>query len=107
MPGTITCLIGSTSHGPLFRYLEKELSYKGEIVLSPLVYNQSGDNPECGFDKKRVLDETTLMKIEICDRVIVVDGLSGYIDESTTNQIIYAQYLGKPILYYSKNEVKI
>ena len=50
---SVVCLIGSTKYEGLFRELEVTLSLAGYLVFSPLVYNQSGDNPECGEDVKK------------------------------------------------------
>ena len=50
------CLIGSTRFESIFRDLECKFSMKGYIVLSPLVYTQSGSNPICGKKQKEILD---------------------------------------------------
>lgn len=98
------CLIGSSRFEEEFRKLEVELSIKGFIVLSPLVYNQSGDNPGCGKDVKEILDYVQKEKIRQSDIVFVVD-VDGYIGKSTKEQIKYSKLLNKPILYLSKNEL--
>lgn len=101
---TNICLIGSTRFEDIFRDLEVKLSLKGYIVLSPLVYNQTGDNPGCGVENKKILDYVQKEKIRQSDLVLVVDK-DGYIGSSTRNQIEYALLLNKRILYYSKNGV--
>lgn len=100
---TTICLIGSTKFEELFRKYEVELSLKGYIVLSPLVYNQSGSNPECGIEAKKILDYVQKEKIRESDLVFVIDKDS-YIGSSTKDQIEYAKLLNKNILYYSKGE---
>ena len=57
----------------LFRTLERDFSLAGYLVFSPLVYNQSGDNPGCGEDKKIILDHEAELKINKSDLVFVVD----------------------------------
>lgn len=100
------CLIGSTKFEEIFRKLEYDLSVKGNIVLSPLVYNQSGERPGCGKEEKKILDLVQKEKIRQSDIVLVVDK-DGYIGESTRKQIEYAELLKKRILYYSKEEVNL
>lgn len=99
------CLIGSTRFESTFRELEILFSLKGYIVLSPLVYNQSGENPGCGEEKKEILDLVQLEKIRLSDKVIVVD-VDGYIGSSTKKQELYAKLLGLPIYYYSKDNLE-
>ena len=95
------CLIGSTKFENIFRQLETELSKKGYIVLSPLVYTQSGLNPDCGMDCKKILDDVQMQKVQISDMVLVVDE-NGYIGPSTKKQLNYAKLLKKVIFFYSK-----
>ena len=86
-------------------YLEVSLSIKGYIVLSPLVYNQTGENPLCGEENKIILDYVQKEKIRQSDLVLVIDK-DKYIGSSTKNQIEYAKFLNKRVLYYSKGDVK-
>lgn len=102
---TNICLIGSTRFENIFRELEVSLSLKGYIVLSPLVYNQTGVNPGCGVDNKKILDYVQKEKIRQSDLVFVVDK-DGYVGSSTNNQIEYSKLLNKNILYYSKGDVE-
>ncbi len=102
---TNICLIGSTRFENVFRELEVSLSLKGHIVLSPLVYNQTGDEPGCGIDNKTVLDFVQKEKIRQSDLVFVVD-CDGYVGCSTKNQIEYSKLLNKNILYYSKGDIE-
>lgn len=101
---SIITLIGSTKFEEVFRQLEKELSLKGYLVFSPLVYNQSGSIPSCGVDKKEILDIEAKLKINHSDLVLVVD-CDGYIGKSTKEQIEHAKLLNKTILYYSNGDV--
>lgn len=102
---TNICLIGSTRFEGIFRELEVSLSIKGYIVLSPLVYNQTGENPLCGEENKIILDYVQKEKIRQSDLVLVIDK-DKYIGYSTKNQIEYAKFLNKRVLYYSKGDVK-
>ena len=98
-------MIGSTKYENFFRKLEEDLSLKGYLIFSPLVYNQYGDNPKCGKNSKIVLDEVAKMKISRSDIVFVVD-VDSYIGESTKVQLEHALLLNKPVLYYSKGDVE-
>ena len=102
---TNICLIGSTKFESTFRKLEVDLSIRGYIVLSPLVYTQSGEHPKCGEKEKEILDLVQKEKIRQSDIVLVVD-VDGYVGNSTKNQIKYSKLLNKPLLYYSKGELK-
>lgn len=97
-------LIGSTKYKELFRELEEKLSISGYLVFSPLVYNQTGDKPECGEDIKLILDNEANLKTNKSDIVFVVDK-DGYIGNSTRKQIEHASLLNKTILYYSKGDL--
>ena len=98
-------LIGSIKFEAIFRELEVSLSIKGYIVLSPLVYNQTGENPLCGEENKIILDYVQKEKIRQSDLVLVIDK-DKYIGYSKKNQIEYAKFLNKRVLYYSKGDVK-
>ena len=103
---TNICLIGSTRFEDTFRELEMDLSLKGFIVLSPLVYTQTGDKPLCGEENKIILDLVQKEKIRQSDVVFVVDK-DNYIGNSTKQKIEYAELLNKKILYYSKEELEM
>ena len=50
------------------------------------------------------LDALHLRKIEMCDRLFVVN-VSGYIGDSTRREIEYAKKLGKPVEYLEPHNV--
>jgi len=50
------------------------------------------------------MDELHLRKLEICDEVFVVD-CGGYVGESTSREIAYAQKLGLPIRRFTTDEL--
>ena len=85
--------------------MEEELSLKGYLVFTHSIYSQSGTNPECGMDVKKILDKATKMKIARSEIVVVIDE-DGYIGESTNDQIAFANLLNKPVLYYSKGDLE-
>ena len=101
----VVVLIGSTRFKDVFRKVEEELSLKGYLVFTPSVYSQSGTNPKCGIDVKKILDKAAKMKIARSEIVVVIDE-DGYIGESTNDQIAFAKLLNKPVLYYSKGDLE-
>jgi hypothetical protein len=53
---------------------------------------------------KNEMDELHLRKIDLADEVFVVD-YTHYIGESTANEIEYTKTQGKPVRYFSKDQV--
>jgi hypothetical protein len=106
----VITLCGSTKFKAEFERLNKELTLKGNVVISLGTYEHSGDSEvwegmEDGtYTKtKLMLDEMHLQKIDMCDQIMVVN-VGGYIGESTANEIEYAKLLGKDILYLEERE---
>ena len=58
-----------------------------------------------GEENKIILDYVQKEKIRQSDLVLVIDK-DKYIGSSTKNQIEYAKFLNKRVLYYSKGDVK-
>ncbi|WP_460734544.1 hypothetical protein [Nocardioides ginkgobilobae] len=71
--------------------MERDLTLAGVIVLAPCEADSS-PSPE----QKRVLDELHLRKIDLADRVLVVDP-GGYVGGSTAREIAYARAAGKVV----------
>lgn len=96
----IVCLCGSTKFREEFRQVNAKLTLKGKIVLTVGCFK--GD-PEWGTNKVN-LDELHLRKIDLADRVFVLN-VGGYIGKSTTREIAYARKLKKPVEYLEYPEV--
>lgn len=97
----IVCLCGSTRFVETFNAWRKRLTYDGCIVLSIEIVTtqaQSEDPQHVDPDRKAKLDELHLRKIDLADRVLVLN-VGGYIGDSTRNEIAYATRLGKRIDY--------
>ena len=75
------------------REANRELTLSGIIVLAP--GEMSGSVTE---DQKAVLDALHLRKIDLADRILVVNP-GGYIGESTSREIAYARAAGKPVSF--------
>lgn len=50
------------------------------------------------------MDELHMRKIDLCDEIFVIN-YDDYIGESTTNEIKYAQKLGKNIRWYTHDQI--
>ncbi|MFJ5851207.1 hypothetical protein [Streptomyces sp. NPDC092903] len=89
----IVCICGSTRFMDEMRAVNRDLTFAGVIVVAP------GEAEEMITDKqKTVLDTLHLRKIDLADRVLVVNP-GGYIGESTSREIDYAHVIGKPIAF--------
>ncbi len=95
---SIVCICGSTRFREEIAEAYARLTLGGEIVLSPALFQHSGDK-FTGEQKER-LGELHLRKIDLADWVYVVDP-GGYIGESTSREIAYAESLGKPVVRLS------
>ncbi|MER6117917.1 hypothetical protein [Streptomyces sp. NPDC001743] len=89
----IVCICGSARFVAQMRAANRELTFAGVIVVAP----GEADGP--GTDEqKTVLDALHLHKIDLADRVLVVNP-GGYVGESTSREIAYAHASGKPVSY--------
>lgn len=92
----IVCICGSARFVDEIRVANRDLTFAGIIVLAP---GEVGDAGGTIDDKqKAVLDALHLRKIDLADRVLVVNP-DGYIGESTRREIAYAQATGKSISF--------
>jgi hypothetical protein len=97
----IVVLCGSTRFYDTFRRENLRLTLAGKIVLSIGCDTKAdGDIAEIqDMDQvKAALDELHLRKIDLADRVHVLN-VGGYVGDSTRREIEYATRVGKPITY--------
>ncbi len=93
----VVCLCGSTRFIDAFSFHYGRLTDEGKIVLSVgRVVPQS--EQALGSARKVMLDELHKRKIDLCDRVFVLN-VGGYIGSSTRSEIDYANAHGKPVDY--------
>lgn len=98
----VICFSGST------RFLDRmavemwEAEKRGAITLGchllPASYTTVGHHLAEELGLADVLDEVHLRKIDLADRLVVVN-VGGYIGESTRREIAYAESKGKPVSY--------
>ena len=108
----VITLCGSTKFKKEFMEVQKELTLKGNIVISVGFFEQSGDDE---FLKK--LDEKSLAeikemftdmhkrKIDMADEIYVIN-VNGYIGESTKSEIEYAINNNKKVSYLEDINLK-
>ena len=75
------------------RAVNHDLTFSGVIVVAP---SEADESPTS--EQKAVLDALHLHKIDLADRVLIVNP-GGYLGESTQREIAYAQAAGKPITF--------
>jgi hypothetical protein len=75
------------------RAANRELTFAGVIVVAPSEADES-PTPE----QKTVLDALHRHKIDLADRVLVVNP-GGYVGDSTRREVAYAQAVGKPVTF--------
>lgn len=89
----IVCICGSVRSAEEMREANRDLTFAGVIVVAP------GEADEAiSIEQKTLLDALHLRKIDLADRVLVVNP-RGYIGESTRREIAYARATGKPVSF--------
>jgi hypothetical protein len=97
----IVCICGSTRFADEMLAANRELTFAGVIVVAPGVFPHAADHEADEFvtnEQKAALDALHLRKIDLADRVLVVNP-GGYVGESTSREIAYARATGKPISF--------
>jgi hypothetical protein len=89
----IVCICGSTRFVDEMRAANRDLTFAGAIVVAPGEADELITN-----EQKTALDALHLRKIDLADRVLVVNP-GGYIGQSTSREIAYAHATGKPISF--------
>lgn len=104
----IITLCGSTKFKDEFLKAQKDLTLKGNIVISVELFGHSGDNEvwenmdEGTLTKtKEMLDDMHKRKIDLADEIFVIN-VNGYIGSSTKSEIEYAIKTGKKVNYLEK-----
>ena len=105
----VITLCGSTKFKEEFMNVQKDLTLKGNIVISVGLFGHSGDNEvwknmdEGTLTKtKEMLDDMHKRKIDMADEIFVIN-VGGYIGNSTRSEIEYATKTGKTVRYLEEN----
>ena len=98
----VVTICGSTKFKEAIMAENARLTTEGKVVISLGLFGHT-DLPDYNWDTdasdlKTMLDALHAQKIDMADRVHVVN-VGGYYGESTTREIAYARTLGKPITF--------
>lgn len=101
----VITLCGSTKFKDAFMKAQKELTLKGNIVISVGLFSHSGDNEvweemdeDISTNIKIMLDDMHRRKIDMADEIFVIN-VNGYIGDSTKSEIEYAKEHNKKVTY--------
>lgn len=104
----VITLCGSTRFEAEFAEVNQRLTMDGCVVISLGMFSLP-DLPDYDWtadssDLKGRLGGVHLQKIRMADEVYIVDP-GGYVGESTRREIAYAESLGKPVRYLSRERL--
>lgn len=99
----VITLCGSTKFKDEFLQVQKDLTLKGNIVISVGLFGHSGDNEVWTEGTKEMLDDMHKRKIDMADEIFVIN-VNGYIGESTKSEIEYALKTNKKVNYLEPNK---
>lgn len=108
----IVTLCGSTRFKDAFLSEQARLTLEGVLVISVGLFGHSDHPTLMTVDEngptphKVMLDELHKRKIDLCDRVHVIN-VGGYIGESTRGEIEYAVARGKAVTYLEEPVVTL
>lgn len=94
----VVCLCGSTRFKDEYRAENERLTRNNNVVLSVGLFGHA-DSYKFSDEEKEMLDDIHLDKIDMADRVHVIN-VDGYIGESTRRELRYAAEKGKLITFY-------
>lgn len=94
----IVCICGSTRFAEEILAANGDLTLAGVIVVAPGVFTHRESGGKITEEQKATLDALHLRKIDLADRVLVINP-GGYVGESTTREIAYARATGKPVSF--------
>ncbi|MFF1817871.1 hypothetical protein ACFVWG_11285 [Kribbella sp. NPDC058245] len=92
----IVCICGSARFADEMYVANRDLTLAGVIVVAPGGF--LGAEDLITDEQKTALGELHLRKIDLADRVLVVNP-GGYVGESTSREIAYARATGKPVSF--------
>src|SRR3954447_17022523 len=101
----VITLCGSTTFEAEFAEVNQQLTMEGAVVISLGMFDLPDlpgyDWTADSSDLKGRLAGVHFHKIRMADEVYIVDP-GGYVGESTRREIAYAESLGKPVRYLSR-----
>lgn len=99
----VVTLCGSTRFKEAFLEEQRRLTMEGIIVISVGTFGWDEGRPEdvFGEEMKAALDELHKRKIDISDRIHVIN-VGGYVGSSTASEIEYAAKAGKVVTFMER-----
>jgi len=97
----VITLCGSTKFKDKFMEVQKDLTLKGNIVISVGCFGHSGD--VFTDDQKTMLDDMHKRKIDMADEIFVIN-VDNYIGSSTRSEILYALSMNKKVNFLEGQE---
>lgn len=97
----IITLCGSAKFKYEFIKKQEELTFKGNIVLTPVFFENVSEDVIFSSETKQMLDAMHKCKIDISNEILVINK-GGYIGSSTKSEIEYAIKKGKKVDYLEK-----
>ena len=101
----VITLCGSTKFKEEFMNVQRDLTLKGNIVISVGLFSHSDDSEfwenmdqETLINTKKMLNDIHKRKIDMSDEIFVIN-VGGYIGKSTKSEIEYANMTGKKVNY--------
>ncbi len=98
----VITLCGSTRFKDEFMKAQRDLTLKGNIVISVGLFGHAGEwdnmDEETINKTKEMLDDMHKRKIDMADEIFVIN-VGGYIGSSTRSEIEYATKTGKKVNY--------
>ncbi|MCH1866944.1 hypothetical protein [Nocardioides sp. CFH 31398] len=90
----IVCLCGSLRFAEELRAVARDLTLAGAIVLAPVDLGA----PEPTDEQRRTLSELHLRRIDLADRVLVVNP-GGYVGDAVAREVAHARSTGTPVTF--------
>lgn len=100
----VVTLCGSTKFEAEFVEVSQRLTMAGCVVISLGMFSLPDAADHDRSDLKRRLGAMHFQKIRMADEVYIVDP-GGYVGASTRREIAYAESLGKPVRYLSRERL--
>ena len=98
----VITLCGSTKFKDKFMEVQKDLTLKGNIVISVGCFGHSGD--VFTDDQKTMLDDMHKRKIDMADEIFVINA-DNYIGSSTRSEILYALSMNKKVNFLEDRDI--
>lgn len=94
----VITLCGSTKFKEDFIRVQKELTLKGNIILTVGLFGHSGDDEVWSPKVKELMDDMHKRRILMSDEIYVINK-NNYIGQSTRSEIEFAKKYNKKITY--------